>query len=160
MTFKKGRGPYVPYGDIRDEALCFGWIDSRPAKLDAERTMVMVSPRRAGSGWSAINKARIAMLIDAGLMAGPGLAKIAAAEADGSWTRLDTIESVPADLRAALDRNAEAARQYMYFAPSARRGIQEWIAAAKRPDTRSRRIDETVRPAEHGLKANFPRSPR
>ena len=157
VTWKKASGgPHVPYGEIRDEALCWGWIDSRPARLDAARTMLLVSPRRPGSGWSAVNKARIAALMAAGRMAAPGLAEIARAKADGTWERLDGAETLeaPADLAAAL-AEAGAAAAFAAFPPSSRRAILEWIALARRPETRARRVAETARLAALGLRANF-----
>jgi uncharacterized protein YdeI (YjbR/CyaY-like superfamily) len=45
VTHKKHRGDlHVPWSCIVDEALCFGWIDSLPRKLDADRTMLLLSP--------------------------------------------------------------------------------------------------------------------
>lgn len=159
VTWKKGSGgPHVGYGDIVDEALCFGWIDSRPAKLDEDRSMLLVSPRRRGSGWSAINKRRIERLLADGLVAHPGLERIAAAKADGSWEKLDAVETleIPPDLKAALETAPPALAVFEAFSPSSRRGILEWIAAAKRPDTRRKRVEETARLAVLGKRANFP----
>lgn len=159
VTWKKGRGPHVPYGDIRDEALCFGWIDSRPAKLDEDRSMLLLSPRRAGSAWSGVNKARVAALEAEGRMAAPGRARVEAAKRDGTWTALDTATAlaVPPDLARALRRHPPAAERFAAFPPSARRGILEWIAAARRPETRARRIEETASLAARGVRANHPR---
>ena len=53
---------YVPYGEIVEELLCFGWVDSRTRRIDDDRTMLLVSPRKPGSTWSAANKKRIAAL--------------------------------------------------------------------------------------------------
>jgi len=90
VTWKKGGPvPHLPWPEIVDEALCFGWIDSLPRKLDESRTMLLLSPRRAGSGWSAINKKKAEALIAAGRIAPPGLAAIARAKKDGSWSKLD-----------------------------------------------------------------------
>ncbi len=50
VTFKKtSGGPYLAYGDAVEEAVCFGWIDSRPGTLDEQRTMLLYTPgdRRA-----------------------------------------------------------------------------------------------------------------
>ncbi|MBL0899668.1 MAG: YdeI/OmpD-associated family protein [Reyranella sp.] len=158
VTWKKGRGPHVPYGDIRDEALCFGWIDSRPARLDEDRSMILLSPRKPGSGWSGVNKARVAVLEAEGRMAAPGHAKVEAARRDGSWVALDTASAltIPSDLARALGEYPRAAERFAAFPPSARRGILEWIAAAKRPETRARRIAETASLAARGVRANHP----
>ncbi|TRW16840.1 YdeI/OmpD-associated family protein [Glacieibacterium frigidum] len=149
VSWKKGDSRHVPYGDRRDEALCWGWIDSLPAKLDDARTMVLMSPRRRGSRWSAINKARVAVLEAEGRMAPPGRAAVAAAQADGSWTALDGLDTVPADLAAAL-AGAKAEAGWQALAPSLRRGLLEGLIDAKRPETRARRIAAIVARAKSG----------
>lgn len=85
VTWKK-QDPerHLPYDAIVEEALCFGWVDSLPRKLDAERSMLLLSPRKRGSAWSAANKARIVRLIEDGKMAAAGLAAFEAAKADES----------------------------------------------------------------------------
>lgn len=94
ITFKKGASrPHLPYDDAVSEALCWGWIDSLPRKLDAERTMLRFTPRSPNTGWSELNKRRVAEMIKARRMQPAGLAKVAAAKADGSWTRLDAAEA-------------------------------------------------------------------
>jgi uncharacterized protein YdeI (YjbR/CyaY-like superfamily) len=65
-------------------------------------------------------------------------------------------ESVPEDLRTLLDRNDAARNNFEAFPPSSRRLILEWIAKAKRPDTRQRRIERTVALAEVNVRANHP----
>jgi uncharacterized protein YdeI (YjbR/CyaY-like superfamily) len=156
VTWKKGDPRHIGYDPIVEEALCFGWIDSLPRKLDAARTMVRLSPRKPGSGWSAVNKARIDRLLAAGLMAPAGLAAIAAAKADGSWSRLDTAGALtePDDLRAALAAIPGAAVHWAAFPPSARRAILEWIAQARMPATRARRIATSASEAAHNRRAN------
>ena len=80
ITFKKATGkPRVAYDELVEEALCFGWIDSKPNRLDDERTMLWMAPRTPGSGWSRPNKARVAKMIRAGGMRPAGLAKVEAA---------------------------------------------------------------------------------
>jgi len=163
VTYKKAEGSrHVPYGDVVEEALCFGWVDSRGQRLDEARWMLLLTPRRPGSGWSRPNKQRIERLRAAGLMAPAGLAAVAAAEADGSWTALDAIEDLvePDDLRAALDADADARREWDGFPRSAKRAILEWVLSAKRPETRARRVAETAEQAAQGLRANQrPRKP-
>lgn len=157
ITYKKLPGkPYVSYGDTVEEALCFGWIDSKPNRLDAERTMLWFAPRKAGTGWSALNKKRIEAMIAAGLMMPAGLAKIEAAKQDGSWQALDAIErlEIPPDLAVAFAENDIAWANFDAFPRSAKRGILEWIASAKRAETRDRRIAETVALAAQNIRAN------
>lgn len=157
VFFKKTTGKATfAYEDAVEEALCFGWIDSRPRKLDEERSMLWMAPRRAGSGWSRPNKERVARMIAQGLMAPAGLAKVAAAQADGSWSALDAVEDleIPTDLKDALASLPSAAENFDRFPRSAKRGILEWIINAKRPETRRARVAETARLASQNERAN------
>jgi uncharacterized protein YdeI (YjbR/CyaY-like superfamily) len=148
----------VSWDEVVEEALCFGWIDSRTRKLDADRTMLLLSPRRRGSPWSRLNKQHVEKLIAAGLMMPPGLATTERAKQDGSWTIYDEIEElvIPPDLAAALAENELAARHFQAFSNSSKKSILWWIKSAKRPATRQKRITETVELAQHNLRANYP----
>jgi uncharacterized protein YdeI (YjbR/CyaY-like superfamily) len=153
VTYKKASGkPHLPYEELVEEALCFGWIDSKGNKVDEERTKLLMTPRKRGSGWSRPNKARIERLIANGLMTPAGLAKIEAAKADGSWTALDDIEAmiVPPDLDAALRADGEALAGWDRFTPSINEPLLLWIVSAKRPETRAKRVAETVAGAKVG----------
>lgn len=157
VTYRKGAGkPIVGYDDLVEEALCFGWIDSRPRKLDEKRTMLWFSPRKAKSAWSRPNKERVERLIAAGLMTPAGQAKIDAAKRDGLWTKLDAVEelTIPEDLARALAEQPPAAEFFEAFPRSAKRGILEWIEQAKRPETREKRVEETARLAKRNERAN------
>jgi uncharacterized protein YdeI (YjbR/CyaY-like superfamily) len=153
---------HVPAAVVCEEALCFGWIDSLPRKLDAARTMLLISPRKPGSGWSKVNKDRIERLTAEGRMAEPGLDAVARAKADGSWTKLDAVDAllVPGDLIEAFARHPGSEVRFAAFPPSARRGILERIAQAKRPETRAARVEETARLAAGGVRANQYRRPK
>lgn len=148
--------PRVEYAEAVEEALCFGWIDSKANTLDDERSGQWFSPRKPRTGWSRPNKIRIERLIAEGLMAPAGLAKIEAAKLDGSWTALDAIENleIPPDLDAALDRYAAARTHFDAFPRSAKRAILVWISQAKTAPTRAKRIEETVRLADENKRAN------
>jgi len=151
---------HVPYDAVVEEALCFGWIDSLPRKLDETRTMLLLSPRKPGSAWSGVNKARIERLLAAGLMHASGLRLIEAAKRHGSWTFLDDVDrlEVPGDMAAAFATDPKGRENFYAFPPSTRRGILEWIKQARQPETRARRIAETVRLAHENIRANqFPR---
>ncbi|MCI1186761.1 YdeI/OmpD-associated family protein [Hymenobacter sp. DH14] len=155
---KKASGlPSLSYAEAVEEALCFGWIDSHPRKLDAERSQQLYTPRRARSGWSKVNKERLARLEDAGQLMPAGLAAIARAKANGAWETLDAAEAglVPEDLAAALATDEAAARHFAAFAPSSRKAILTWVLSAKQPETRARRVAETVRLAALGKRVNF-----
>ncbi|MEO8107337.1 MAG: YdeI/OmpD-associated family protein [Actinomycetes bacterium] len=157
VIWRKGSGHEpLSYEDIVEEAVCFGWIDSKVRGLDETRTMRWVAPRKPGSGWSRSNKERIIRLQEADLMATPGQAVIDAAIVDGSWNLLDNVENlvVPDDLGLALAAHPPAADEWESFPPSAKRAILSWIVHAKRPDTRAQRIEETARRAATGERAN------
>ncbi|GAB4441336.1 MAG: YdeI/OmpD-associated family protein [Chloroflexi bacterium OHK40] len=157
ITFKQATGkPRVSYDEAVEEALCFGWVDSKPKKLDDERSMLWFAPRNAGTGWSRPNKERVERMLAAGQMAPAGIAKVEAARADGSWALLDTVENleVPPDLAAALAAYPNAAANFAAFPRSARRGILEWIIQAKTAATRAKRVQETARLAEENRRAN------
>lgn len=157
ISYKKATGkPRFDYEEAVEEALCFGWVDSKGNRLDEARSMLWFSPRKSGSGWSRPNKERVERLIAEGQMMPAGLAKVEAARADGSWNALDAVEAleVPPDLEQALAVFAEARQHWDAFPRSAKRGILEWIAAAKKPETRARRIEETARLAAQNQRAN------
>lgn len=157
VTYKKATGKArFAYNDAVEEALCFGWIDSKPNKLDEERSLLWFAPRRAGTGWSKLNKERVERLLQQGLMMPSGLAKVEAAKADGSWNALDAIEAleIPPDLELALTTMGAAKQNFGAFPKSVKRGILEWIAAAKRPETRAKRVEETARLAANNERAN------
>ena len=162
-SYKKATGkPAITYEDAIEEALCFGWVDSTAGTIDAERSKLWFAPRRPGSGWSRPNKERIERLIAAGLMMPAGLAKIEAAQQDGSWSRLDAVEAleVPPDLAEALAAYPSARGHFDAFPRSAKRAILEWIVSARTAETRAKRIAETARLAEINQRANQWRQPR
>ncbi len=147
VTWKKHHPDrYLAWPEIVKEAICFGWIDGRSRRVDADRTSVYVTRRSAGSPWSALNKRYVVELEAAGLITSAGRARIDAAKADGSWTFLDDVEALvePADLVAALDA-APRARQFWAQLPASQR--KRWlyeITSAKRAETRRRRIGGAV----------------
>ena len=157
VSYKKSTGkPRFEYEEAVEEALCFGWIDSKPNKLDDERSMLWFSPRKGKTGWSKINKDRVERLIAEGRMTPAGLQKIEAARLDGSWFALDTIDALelPADLAKSLQADLVALAYFEAFPRSAKRAILEWISNAKQAQTRSKRINETVQRAAQNIRAN------
>ena len=157
ITYKKAAGkPRIEYEESVEEALCFGWIDSKGNKLDDERSMLWFTPRKPGTGWSRPNKERIERLTAAGWIAPAGLAKIEAAKKDGSWEALDAVEAleIPPDLEKVFASNGAAKQNFEAFPRSVKRAILEWISNAKKPETRARRIEETARLAAENRRAN------
>jgi uncharacterized protein YdeI (YjbR/CyaY-like superfamily) len=148
LYYKKGSGKTsITYPEALDESLCYGWIDSVVKKVDEEMYMQRYTPRNPRSLWSAANKRHVARLIRAGRMTEHGLAKIEAAKRNGSWTRLDAIDrdrEPPLDLVDALDRDPDAGACFEKMSPSSRKLYSFWVDSAKRPETRARRIAETL----------------
>ncbi len=146
----------ITYEEAVEEALCFGWIDSRPKKLDDDRWALWFAPRKPKSVWSAINKERVERLIADGAMTEAGLAAIEVAKANGAWDQLNDSDAllVPDDLAAALDEHADARRRWDAFPPSVRKQILGWINSAKREDTRVKRVEETATSAAENIRAH------
>ncbi|MBA2678037.1 MAG: YdeI/OmpD-associated family protein [Ktedonobacteraceae bacterium] len=157
IYYKQTTGqPHVEYSDAVEEALCFGWIDSKSNTLDNERYMQLFSPRNPKSPWSRLNKQRVEKLIEQDLMTEAGLKPIEAAKQNGAWTVYDTIEdlTMPEDLEKALSANPTADTNFQAFSNSSKKNILWWIQSAKQPATRSKRIEETVTLAAINKKAN------
>jgi uncharacterized protein YdeI (YjbR/CyaY-like superfamily) len=156
VTWRKGHGPVLDYGEAVEEALCFGWVDSTGGRFDDRRTKLYFAPRKPRSVWSASNKARVARLSAEGLMRPAGLEAIERAKSNGSWTALDEIEqgNVPPDLTAALAAHPPAAERFAAFPWSARRAILIWVGDAKKPETRAARVLETAVRAARNERAN------
>ncbi|MFJ4175560.1 YdeI family protein [Microbacterium sp. NPDC089696] len=142
----------VGYDDAVRQALCFGWIDGPVRTFDDTTVGQWFSPRRPGSGWAATNKARIAELEAAGLLAPAGIRVLELAKSNGSWTVLDGPEAgiEPPDLTAALDAVPEARAHWDSFPKSVKKFGLTHIAMAKRPETTAARIAKIVADAAEG----------
>ncbi|SDC69904.1 YdeI/OmpD-associated family protein [Rhodococcus tukisamuensis] len=146
------------YHEAIEHALCYGWIDGLHRKRDADSSQLRFTPRTPRSTWSRVNRERAAKMIELDLMTGRGQALVDLAKEKGTWQVVpdDAVASLPDDLRDPLHRNEPARTNFEKFPPSSKRLILEWIAAAKKPETRQRRIDRTVALAEMNLRANHP----
>lgn len=157
VTWKKHHpDKHVPYSDVVDIALCHGFVDSLPRKLDDDRSMLRLSARNPKSAWSKINRDKVERLVAQGRMRPAGLAVVAAAKANGQWDALAATDTLDpsTDLIAAFDRHPGAAEAFAAFPKSARRAILEWITQAKTVQTRDKRAEETARLAAEGKRAN------
>jgi uncharacterized protein YdeI (YjbR/CyaY-like superfamily) len=156
VTRKRSAGGAMAWNDIVEEALCFGWVDSLPRKLDDARTMLLLTPRKPRSNWSKKNKDHVASLQERGLMHTAGMKAVEAAKQNGAWNGLDAVSAltIPADLDLALSQFSLAKKHFVQFPPSVKRGILEWILNARRPETRAARIEETARLAQDNVRAN------
>jgi uncharacterized protein YdeI (YjbR/CyaY-like superfamily) len=153
---KESTTPSIYYPEAVDEALCFGWIDSKPNKRDRESYYQFFSKRNPKSKWSKVNKEKVARLIEAGLMTKQGMEMIMLAKKTGTWDALSAVDNLelPSDLAKAFAKKKIALNHWQAFPPSTQRGILEWILNAKRSETRAKRIEETVSLASQNIRAN------
>jgi uncharacterized protein YdeI (YjbR/CyaY-like superfamily) len=131
----------MPYEDVVREALCFGWIDSLVKRLDDDRFAIKVTPRKPTSKWSDINRRRWKELEAAGLLATPGRA---AAPTANRYAAKPTIPALPPYIANAFKTNRKAWQHFQALAPTYRRHFVAWIHTAKQPETRGRRIRESI----------------
>jgi uncharacterized protein YdeI (YjbR/CyaY-like superfamily) len=137
------------YEDVVREALCFGWVDSLIKRLDDDRYAIKVTPRKPTSKWSDINRRRWNDLKAAGLLAAPGLA---AAPTGNSYMPHPPIPELPIYVAKAFKTNLSAWQHFQALAPTYRRDFVVWIDTAKRPETRERRIRESIELLSAGKK--------
>lgn len=152
VTFRKSvPAKYLTTDQVLDELVSFGWIDGVRRKVDDERTMQLISPRRT-KPWARTYKVRAGRLISEGRMQRSGLESVEAAKASGAWDAMNEVDDlvVPDDLREALAAAPPAAEVFDSFPPSVTRSILRWIAAAKTAPTRTKRIAATVDESRHG----------
>ena len=155
IFYKAGAGKKaITYSEAVDEALCFGWIDSKVQKVDEQSRRQYFSKRKPRSVWSKINKAKIERLVADGLMTPAGMSCIELAKQNGSWNSLDDIDEmiVPTDLQKPLSKSKTALEFFSSLSPSNKKLLLEWLATAKRPETRQKRIDEIVANAKQKKK--------
>ena len=151
---KKSNIPTVIYSEAVDEALCFGWIDSKSKPLDEEKFMQFFSRRKEKSVWSKVNKEKIDRLTKEGQMTKAGFEIIAKAKQNGSWSILDEAEAliIPDDLEKAFEIRPNAKQYFLGLSKSNKRNILQWLVLAKRQVTREKRITEIVELADQNQK--------
>ena len=137
----------LTYDQALDEALCHGWIDGQVRRRDEATYRQRFTPRRARSPWSARNVGIVARLVEEGRMRPPGLAEVERARADGRWDAAyagQATAEVPDDLVAALAGNARARAMFDVLTAQNRYAIIYRLGAARRAETRARRLAEFV----------------
>ena len=155
-TWRKasGREP-VAYAALVEEAICFGRIDSTVNLLDDERGLQLMTPRKPKSGWTRLNRQRVADMEAQGRMTDAGRRIVETAKANGWWTLYDPVEDLlePPDLAEALDASPAARTAWDGFPPSARKQMLWSVISAGRPETRANRIAKIVGEAAQGRRA-------
>jgi uncharacterized protein YdeI (YjbR/CyaY-like superfamily) len=139
----------IPYEDMVQEALCFGWIDSLVKRLDGDRYAIKVTPRKPASKWSNLNRKRWAELKAADLLTAAGFA---AAPTSNSYAVKPIIPDLPNYIAKAFQADTNAWKFFQELAPSYRRNFVAWIHTAKRPETRDKRLRESIRLLAAGKK--------
>lgn len=157
VRFKKEKNvPCITYNEIVEEALCFGFIDSKPNVFDTEFSVLYICERKPKSIWSNSNKIRVERLIKDKMMTPAGLEKIEQAKQNGSWDAITSSENyeMPPELKIALERNKTAKKHFEAFPPGVKKQIYQWIISAKTDGTKNKRITETVTLAQKNVRAN------
>lgn len=154
VTFKKNvPDKYVSTSEVLDELLCFGWIDGIRRKLDDNRTMQLIAPRKA-EHWAKTYKDRATRLIAEGKMQEAGLQAIQRSKQNGLWDFMDDVDKliVPADLQEALAKLEGATAFFQTINASSKRFVLRWIKLAKTAKTRTARIQQIAELSAKGEK--------
>jgi uncharacterized protein YdeI (YjbR/CyaY-like superfamily) len=154
--FKKASGvPTVSYAEAVEGALCYGWIDSQVKKFDARSYIQKFTPRQPKSVWSKVNREKVLALVRSGRLKAAGRAAMDAAKKNGRWDAAydppKTSTAAP-DFLKALRANKKAAAFYGTLNRANTYAIEWRIHAAKKPETRAKRIAEFVKMLAEGKK--------
>lgn len=154
LVYDKGSGRTLSWADIVQEALCYGWIDSRPGKVSETQSKLYISKRRPKSVWSKINKAYVEELIKQGLMQPAGQSAIDVAKENGSWSALDLSDALvyPPELIQGFEKDTVAAQNFASFPESSRRNTLQWIYDAKTDQTRLNRVKQIIDNARNNIR--------
>jgi uncharacterized protein YdeI (YjbR/CyaY-like superfamily) len=157
VYYKKGTGvASVDYESSVEEALCYGWVDSIIKKIDDRKYARKFTPRKDDSKWSPSNIKRVKKLIKEELMTEAGLQKVEAAKQSGKWDepvqRPELSFEMHPEFGEALEKNKQAKETFENLAPTYQKQYLGWIEVAKRPETREKRIKESIRLLEGGEK--------
>lgn len=151
---KVGSGrPSMSWPDSVDEALCFGWIDGVRKRIDDQSYLIRFTPRKAGSTWSAVNVAKTETLIAQGRLQPAGLAafqrRTEARTGIYAYEQVEDAQLTNEEQR--RFRRNQAAWKYFAAAPAGyRRTMLHRITAAKRAETRARRLDQLITACAEG----------
>ncbi len=149
MKFKRGAGAQdLNYEEAVCEALCWGWIDSLIKNIDAGWYVRKFTPRKAASKWSPSNKRRVEEMIQAGRMQPEGMRLIEAAKKNGMWDKDDRPvipTETPEELQQAFREHPEAGGFFFSLSRSDQKPFIAWIVMAKKPETRKRHLEESIK---------------
>lgn len=155
VFYRKHSGrPSLLWQEAVEVALCYGWIDSKKIKIDDETSHQFFTKRKPKSIWSKINKDKVELLMQQGLMSEAGLKSVQLAKDNGSWSSYDAVEAmvIPPYLEIALKQYANAYNNFQSFSKSTKKILLYWVLSAKREETRTKRIESIVAAAENNQK--------
>ena len=138
--------PGAGYQVVLDEALCVGWIDGVRKGRDAESWTIRFTPRKPGSIWSGVNIKRANELIAEGRMRPAGLKAFEARDEEKSRGVYQAYKSTTLGKaeEKALRANAKAWAYWEAVRPSYRKSASYWVMAAKKEETRQRRLEQLI----------------
>jgi uncharacterized protein YdeI (YjbR/CyaY-like superfamily) len=156
LIYDKGENRTMYWSDIVDQLLCYGWIDSKPGKVDDQKSKLYIAPRNPKSNWSKMNKDKVAKLIKETLMQEAGLKMVKLAKQNGTWDALNSVDNleIPEDIKLEFKKYSKSEKNFNNFPKSTKKGILEWILNAKQVSTRVKRIEETAKLANDNVRAN------
>jgi uncharacterized protein YdeI (YjbR/CyaY-like superfamily) len=153
VFFKKRTGkPSVSYDEAVEEALCFGWVDSRVRTIDAETYEQKFTPRKLASVWSASNIERAKKMIAARKMTAAGKVAFAGYE---QRTAAPLPTALPAYLATRFRKAERARKNFELFPPGYRRMAIGWVASAKREETQCKRLDRLIETSARNERLEF-----
>lgn len=139
--------PSITYLESVEEAICFGWIDGLKKRIDDERYTHRFTPRKSKSKWSDINQKLAEKMIQENRMSQAGLL----AYHQRQEYRKSTMQKTSSDeitlseeVKSRLRSNKRAWENFQHLAPSHRRQYAGWIMSAKKPETRMKRMEESI----------------
>ncbi len=145
---KKETGiPSLSYAEALDVALCYGWIDGQKASFDDQYWLQKFTPRGPKSIWSKVNCNKVTTLLAEGKMQPAGIRQVELAKTDGRWDAAYESQSkitVPDDFQQELDNNQKAKDFFNTLDSGNRYAILFRIHTAKKPETRSARIQKFI----------------
>jgi len=151
---KKSNLPTVPHSEAVDEALCFGWIDSKAKPVDKDTFMQFFSRRKGNNVCSKANKEKVERLINENLIIKAAYDIIETAKQNSSYTILDEAEAlvIPKDLEEEFQRRTNSKTYFLRLSRLDKRNILQWLVLSKREETRQKRIVEIVEYADQNQK--------
>jgi len=153
--YKKATGkPSVTWEETVDEALCYGWIDGIRRSLGEEAYVIRFTPRKPKSVWSGRNIKRVEALKAEGRMTKAGLEAYAhkGVHEDSGYAVGDRPMELPKAMIVEFKKNAEAWAFYQSLPPGYRKQTAAWVTAAKREETRRRRLATLIEDSANGLR--------